>query len=146
MVPLAFVLPGKGGAAEGVFGGAHADLIAIVNTGRARHGHLAEHAQAQGTLLIPHDPEGPGGVMAVEQIPTERGSPANRTAYKARRSGERNALPSTALMGSALSVALDQCPGPQKPNTARLNGLIHHRIELIPLQPSLGGMPDFPHK
>src|SRR4030095_16306757 len=54
MVPLALVLPGKGGAAEGVFGGAHADLIAVVNGGRARHGHLAEHAQAEGTLLFPH--------------------------------------------------------------------------------------------
>jgi hypothetical protein len=68
VVPLALIMPGKSGTAERVFGGAHADLITIVNTWRARHGHLAEHAQAEGTLVISHDPQRPGGVMTVEHI------------------------------------------------------------------------------
>ena len=68
VVPLARVLPGKGGAAERVLGGAHADLVAVIDTGCARHGHLAEHAQAQGALILPHEPERPGGIVAVEQI------------------------------------------------------------------------------
>jgi hypothetical protein len=68
MVPVGLVLPGKSGAAKRVLGGAHPNLVAIIDTGCARHGHLQQHAEAQGALILPHEPERPGGIVAVEQI------------------------------------------------------------------------------
>ena len=49
-------------------GGSQPNLVAVIDTRCARHGHLEEHAQAQGTLIVPHEPKRSGGIVAVEQI------------------------------------------------------------------------------
>src|SRR5205085_2772975 len=67
-VPPLWLVPGHRATAIRVFRTRLANLVAVVDTGGARIGHLEEGCQAQGARVATSDRDEARGVVAVQQI------------------------------------------------------------------------------
>src|SRR5688500_2793194 len=67
-IPLLRLIPGVSRAGVRVCCAGHADLCAIVDTGRTGHSHLEQSAEAQRTLVTIDDPKRACRIVAVHKI------------------------------------------------------------------------------
>ena len=141
-VPLLFLLPGKGATAIRIIGPGHADLITVVDTGRAGHGHLEEGAQAQRAIVAVHSPERARGVVAVHEVQlgrhhlpfVERQHALDRAGELGR--GQFGECKSARLIVGSQGLTAKETEG------RTVEDVVHDGVKAIALKPVLGLMPD----
>ncbi len=141
--PHGRVVPGKSAAREGVSGAAHADLVAVVDAGRAGHRHLEKCTEAQRAFVLADRPQRARGVVAVEQVHLRlRHFPRVDVVHVVDAGGQVARIERDQCV-AARFVLRAQRVGAKETERQPAEDVVHHGVEAVAAQPLARLVPDF---
>ena len=144
VVPAGLV-PGESAAAVRIAPSLHADLVAVVDAGRAGEGHLEQRGQLQRGLVPLHQRQEARHVVAAEEIELRQCHlPVVEGQHKIYGIGELDCAQWLQLVASGTLSGV-QALSAEEAQAGAVEDVVHHRVELIPLQPALGIEPYLAH-
>ena len=146
LIPLARI-PGKPGPAAGVVPAFQTDFVAVVDAGRAGIGHLEQRRQAIGRIVAPGQGPETGRIVAAQQVElhlvdrrlVQAQDPCDLTGKSLVVQGL------DAMVAAAGHLFAQQVVAHEIAQAGLGEQVVHHRVELVALQPAARLRPDLTH-
>ncbi len=140
----AFFIPGEtlaGGFGVILLTAAQPDLVTVVDAGSAGVSHLEQDGELEGGLVATHQRDEAGHIVAVQEVELGQGDFMRVQVEQA--VGSLHKPPGVQHFGvwqahEALGHLPGDAPAPEKAQAQLGELVVHHRVELVPLEPALG--------